>query len=424
MRLLSKILNTLVFQAANNYLKLQSYQNWKKSKKFKEQIILDKPYEGQKIMLLALYEKGILRNDVIGLLQSAKKQGIYTICVNTLKITNIEKHKDIIDCYIDKHNYGRDFGSYKTGFEHLFRRGMQKDCPRLLMINDSIFFSSKHIDKFLEEMLESKIEALGATENFEIEHHLGSFCIALDKKILNNEVFQNYWKNYELTDVRPDVIKRGEMVLSKTLKRVVTSPDQFKALYDSTRIAKVLETHTDLIDSLVTLSRASELLPWPTYSSGIMVKGLTKKYLYSNHKLMRLWGKDVKSNEIEDFGMNFVMSTRSLAGFVYKHLEDLDLTYDDVYKTICIEAIAHFVETFSRGSQIHQNNIFLHHIGMPLIKLDGLYRGMFIARDVESLAQDLDGHQVDEFRQLMYSRPFGGNVFFGWKRAAFYRGLI
>ncbi|WP_074825222.1 MULTISPECIES: rhamnan synthesis F family protein [Pseudomonas] len=424
MRLLSRIVNRLVFPAANNYLKLQSYQNRQKSKRNKEQIFLEKPYKGQKIMLLVLYEKGILRNAVIGLLQSAKKQGIYTLCVNTLKISDIEQHKDIIDCYIDKYNYGRDFGSYKSGFEHIFRRGIQKDCPRLLMINDSIFFSSKHIDKFLEEMFNSETEALGATENFEIEHHLGSFCIAFDKKILNNEIFQNYWKNYELTDVRPDVIKRGEMGLSKTLKRVVTSPDQFKALYDSTRIAKVLETNTDLIDSLVTLSRASDLVDWPKYSTAVMIQGLTKKYLYNSYNLMGLWGEDVKSSELEDFRMNFVMSTKSLAGFVYKHLEDVDLTYNDVYKIICIEAIAHFVETFSRGSQIHQNNIFLHHIGMPLIKLDGLYRGMLVSRDVESIAQDLDDHQVDEFRQIMYSRPFGGNVLFGWKRAAFYRGLI
>ena len=82
------------------------------------------------------------------------------------------------------------------------------------------------------------------------------------------------------------------------------------------------------------------------------------------------------------------------------------------------------MECFTAGSQIHQNNILLHHLGMPLIKLDALYRGMFSIEDVEKIATQLDAQETDSFRRLMFSKPFGGNTLFGWKRAAFYRGLI
>ena len=81
-------------------------------------------------------------------------------------------------------------------------------------------------------------------------------------------------------------------------------------------------------------------------------------------------------------------------------------------------------ECFSFGSQIHQNAILLHFLGMPIIKLDGLYRGMFSPADVENIANQLEEDEVVFFKRMLYSKPFGGNVLSGWKQAAFYRGLI
>ena len=36
----------------------------------------------------------------------------------------------------------------------------------------------------IEQIITTEIEALGATENHEIEHHLGSFCISIDKNTI------------------------------------------------------------------------------------------------------------------------------------------------------------------------------------------------------------------------------------------------
>ena len=82
------------------------------------------------------------------------------------------------------------------------------------------------------------------------------------------------------------------------------------------------------------------------------------------------------------------------------------------------------MECFVSGSPIHQNNIVLHHLGMPIIKLDGLYRGMFSVADVMQLASQLSQNEKSSFQKLIFDKPFGGNTLFGWKRAAFYRGLI
>jgi hypothetical protein len=63
-------------------------------------------------------------------------------------------------------------------------------------------------------------------------------------------------------------------------------------------------------------------------------------------------------------------------------------------------------------------------MGLPIIKLDGLYRGIFNVMDVNLITQQLDETEADELEDLLYARPYGGDVLVGWKRSAFMRGLI
>lgn len=137
-----------------------------------------------------------------------------------MKVNSLAGSEDYIDCYIERYNYGRDFASYQKGFTYINQRGWSDICPRLLMVNDSVFYSVKHNRGFLAEMLSSTVSVLGATENHEVAHHLGSFCIAFSGDVLRNERFRKYWDSYQPTDIRPAVIRRGEMELSETLRRI------------------------------------------------------------------------------------------------------------------------------------------------------------------------------------------------------------
>ena len=86
-------------------------------------IHFEKAYGGQKILLIALYEKGKLRPDIKRLLTTSKKLGMYVVAVNTQKLDSPFDLDALIDCYIERHNYGRDFGSYQNGFLHIYRQG-------------------------------------------------------------------------------------------------------------------------------------------------------------------------------------------------------------------------------------------------------------------------------------------------------------
>lgn len=423
MKIIEQLKNRLIYPAAYSYVAYQSMRNGLRSIGKKDKVHFAEPYAGQKIMLMALYQKGELRADVITALAAAKAQGIYVIGVNTLKIAEPDTCRDYMDCYIERFNYGRDFGSYKSGFSYLYANGLAEQCPRLLMINDSVFFSKKHIDKFLADMFVDDVEVLGATENFEIEHHLGSFCIAMTRRILNHPRMKRYWKDYSCTDIRPKVIETGEMELSKLLKSIVRSPMQFRALYDMAHVSHTLRNSPELLDNILALSRRSNIVHWQRFTFTGVLKRLKKTYL---HSISKITGVEVsiKAHDIDTLKIHYAKTLSEYKEFIQDALSDSADAGERLDEIFNEKAISHFMECFAEGSQIHQSNIFLHKIGLPIIKLDGLYRGAFNSNDVEKLASDLESMQREHFLRTMYSRPYGGDVLVGWKLAAFMRGLI
>ena len=52
------------------------------------------------------------------------------------------------------------------------------------MLNDSVYYCAGARPQFVADLFDSEVEALGATENFEIEHHVGSFCIAMAGRVV------------------------------------------------------------------------------------------------------------------------------------------------------------------------------------------------------------------------------------------------
>lgn len=423
LRLLSYIQTVSLYPVARVIVTAQSaYQRFKTLGQH-PQVHFEAPYEGQKIMLLALYQKGTLRPDVQRLIAAARAEGLYVMAVNTLKLQDPASLQGRMDCYIERPNYGRDFGSYKTGFLHLFSKGWNKSCPRLLMINDSIFFSRARMPNFLKDMMTSNVEVLGATENYEIEYHLGSFCIAMGGPVLNKPAFQSYWRSYLLTDVRPRVIKRGEMKLSRTLKRCVSASSEFKALYGTARFVRALNEDPPLRDFVIRNARTSDSIAWENFSARAITNLLSGRFLAPVNISKASENVDVKIEaNVKDLNEEaFIQSVNDLRDYVLRNVKgkdglDVSLIDDSVNSVLG--------KIFMSGSQIHQNAVTLLHMGLPIIKLDGLYRGAFNLYDVQRISRLMEPTEAIEMQRILLERPFGGDTLRGLRRAAFMVGLI
>lgn len=420
LRLISYFHTVSLYPAARLIVTAQSELQRIKTMGQKPVVHFEQAYDGRRIMLLALYEKGVLRPDVMRLLQAARAEGLYILAVNTLKLRDPMALEGLVDCYIERPNFGRDFGSYKTGFLHVFRKGWHKTCPRLLMINDSVYFSQERLPKFLNDMMTSDIEVLGSTENYEIEYHLGSFCIAMGQSVLQRPLFQAYWKGYRLTDVRPRVIKRGEMKLSKTLKRCVSSLSQFKALYGSTRFYNDTLHAPDLLSFSLENARVCSETPARRLDTKAVLSHLEGSLLHDLYPA----GKQtvqIESSLQESNSTAFVSGVQDIRKIVEHNLVEFS-TIDDEKFTQTVRAAA--TELFMRHSQIHQNPAVLIRMGLPIVKLDLIYRGMANVMDMTNIIKQLGQDEAIELSDILMSRPYGEHVLFGWKRAAFMVGLI
>ncbi|WP_416914371.1 rhamnan synthesis F family protein [Seohaeicola sp.] len=416
---INRILNFMLYPGARTIVTAQSeYQRFRTLGK-SPKIHFEEAYDGQPIMLLALYQKGRLRPDLIRLIKTARAQGIYVLGVNTLKLKQPEELRGLVDCYIERPNFGRDFGSYKTGFLHLFTRRWEGTCPRLLMLNDSVFYSEKRLPKFLEDMMTSDIEVLGSTENFDIEHHMGSFCIAIGSVVLRHKLFKKYWKNYRLTDVRPTVIKHGELKLSKVLKRCVTGLDQFVALYSASRYIEAIKTDRELMDFAIANVRTSKIFAWKRASLKNVAVEFRDRYAIRKED-PGAFTKGVEVSSHEYFEEVYLENFDALYTYIKDVLKAEDINIYDLHNLV----VAELGEGFLSGSQVHQNACILLETGLPFVKNDGLYRGIFSLEDINRISTFIEPDEASELLALLVSRPYGGRYLTGWKRAAFEAGLI
>lgn len=384
-------------------------------------ILVEKPYRGGSVLLIALYEKGRLRPDIERMVKIAKDKNFYVIGVNSAKLVDRQAIDSLFDVYIERFNFGRDFGSYKDGFQYIFSKGLQTSCTRLVMLNDSIFYVEGKVGAFLDSLNTSTIDVLGATENFEIEHHLGSFCISVSPRVLQDARFHLYWKQYRNSDIRPNVIKAGELKLSKTLRACAQSEDAFRALYNVSSLATYLNSNKEAVGEAFNLVRKSRLVQWKTITPKALLQ------IIEDRHLVNLGGhytpKDLLNTDSKEYPAKSLL-LNSLSD-VTRFLNEYYNIDPHTAQTLCtVAAYNSILETFVSGSQIHQNAALLLKLGSPLIKLDGVYRGMFDMFDLRNIEMSLEPRDIQELRTLLLSRPYGGDVLFGMSRMAFFRGLI
>ena len=400
-------------------------------------VLLKNEFQGGKAILLALYEKSALRNDTLLFLKEAKEQGIFVIAVNTLSLKRENIPAEVIDVYIEKDNYGRDFSSYKAGMKYIYDNKIDKSCERLLIINDSVFFSIRGLKNFVCQLFNTDREVLGATENSQHSHHLGSFCISVTGNIIRSDRFRQYWDNYKLSNVRPLVIKRGEFALSKLLKSLVSSEQQFKSLYNINFVEKKLKQDNEFFKNYYYYRREGERA-W--YNQTITS-------LFKNDEILnsyfRNFIKDEKSKKYELKMQSLLMSGGSFPTSIYdpdskEEKEEQNIDYLELIKFLTQEnvesnkhlkqlkdrLISLYLDEFTLGSQIHINCLALHHCGLPIIKLDLLFRCVCNISDIIKLRDQLDESQHEEFMTLMTARLCGDKFLVGLNRLAYQHGIL
>lgn len=172
------------------------------------------PYSQGPIAIFAMYQSGTVRRDVARAIEALRRQGVFTIVVNTGALTGSET--SLADCYVERPNYGRDFASYKMGLE--IAKELSPDLPDVIFCNDSVFYLEKGQSQFWERLMSAPYDMCAATDSEQVRPHLMSYCLRVSSRCANSPAFRKFWTNYVPTNLRPLTILLGEISLTRSVE--------------------------------------------------------------------------------------------------------------------------------------------------------------------------------------------------------------
>jgi len=190
----------------------------------------------------SLYSTPFLAN----LLDGLAANGFFVLIVATGNMPPAIKDMLLPRCHhlIERFPAGRDFGSYKIGWQWIQKRLGLKDLDAVAFVNDSLYYPH-NIVATIKQTLAQTGDWLCLFENFQTLYHTQSFFQIFRGAILRSPTFLNFWRNYAPTCVRMRIIKKGEVGLTRALYDAGFQPQAtFNTLKLRTDIRSALDVGT------------------------------------------------------------------------------------------------------------------------------------------------------------------------------------
>ncbi len=176
------------------------------------------PKYSSSVCIFSHYDKdNIIDEYVVYYLKKLSEQGfdiVFVSTVESLSQNEIEKILPFCRDVLVKENIGYDFGAWQTGISYL------KDelflYESVLLCNDSVYAPIYPFAEMFQKM-QGRFDFWGVTDSHEIYHHLQSYFMVFDKKVVKSEVFQDIWKNYKVYKIKRNIILQYEIGLSQRL---------------------------------------------------------------------------------------------------------------------------------------------------------------------------------------------------------------
>jgi dTDP-4-dehydrorhamnose reductase len=227
------------------------------------------------IAVFAHYDKHNIVDDyVLYYLENLKLIADKIIFVSDNNLPEIEQNKLQNLCHkiIAKKHGEYDFGSYKRGLEEAYQ--YSQDYDAIIIANDSCYGPIKPLSNIFKTMEYSDCDFWGLTVNQEqYLPHLQSYFLVFNKKIINSEIFKNFFRKVKREDNKQNIIENYEIALTPTFVDAGFKMDSF--------IKKIFERNPTLEFDLFTFLMKNDF-PFVKVSS-INDKPKIKKEIFKNH---------------------------------------------------------------------------------------------------------------------------------------------
>ena len=201
------------------------------------------------VAVFVYYEPdGRLSPSACRILEALKRHSVQVLllCSHDLSSQQQQFFENTVNAVVRRDNQGFDFGSYKDGINYI--NGLDIQINRLLLLNDSVLYSSNGLDEFVSRML-AEHDVVSAHENWgdDRPQHLQSFALSISSHIFGAAPFQQFWSDYVPVSNRVHAIHSGEYGLSSVLLKAARSVD---VIYSTTALAERLSAEPKCIPKM------------------------------------------------------------------------------------------------------------------------------------------------------------------------------
>lgn len=330
------------------------------------------PAAGKTYAIVVKYAGFSLGDDFLELLKALRRSDINIIVVVNGKLT--EAARDTLRPFAHRifvrNNIGQDFGAYRAVTVQLLKEGLNPD--RIIYCNDSIaYIKGTELDQLIQKLINSKYDVVGSFENHEYDHHIGSYLFSISGHAFQNPRVQNFWNDYRPYNIRPYVIKHGEIALSRLLKHCGY---RFDVVYSAERLGEHLYTLdlAHLVELIRYTRPAFRLQPLTELMSRTLAARDLSRALASS-----------KAETIQQPHGTPTIGTYALYRKAIREAGDPNAKTDAVAERLARDALVdRLMIDVTHTSQIHAGFGLFHRVlGAPLIKKDLLARAIYMEHD-------------------------------------------
>ena len=212
----------------------------------KQKIILDGALPiRDRIAIFVIFPIDGLQPSVLLTLEHIAASGYSPIVISNHPLRETEQTAVIEKCaeYIERPNYGYDFGAYRDGILHTIDHFAR--LKRLVLLNDSTWYPVHDKSNWILDAERMGHDLVGATSNFGIRiinpdtylnlkwtwssshrnFHYNSYALSLGPKLFRSNGFRRFWKNLALYNEFKMVVRQGEIKFSQWVLRSGFSHD-------------------------------------------------------------------------------------------------------------------------------------------------------------------------------------------------------
>lgn len=186
-----------------------------------------------RVVVLVIYPSDGLLDSHIMTLKHIAENGYCTLLVSNLDLSKAERDRISPYCwhYIERPNFGYDFGGYRDGVLFLQKEPGLGALKRLVLMNDSAWYPLPETKSWLHEAEKNGSDLVGAVSNYGTPRidwkyfkdltwdystthrsfHYCSFALSFGPNILQSPDFAKFWQNFRLDNDKKRVVRRGEI---------------------------------------------------------------------------------------------------------------------------------------------------------------------------------------------------------------------